>query len=332
MRELNLTKRVLVTGGSGFIGTNFISMIEKKGFEIMNIDFNKPRNNDQINYWKEVDICDYELLNNCISGFNPNYIVHLAARTDLDEKKNIDGYSANTVGVRNLMKICSELKGLTRIVVASSMLVCKSGYFPENGNDYCPNTIYGESKVITEKIVKEYDALDWILVRPTSIWGPWFGAPYNNFFRLVMNSKYVNLNHKRAAIKTYGFVYNTCDQIFSIMMSQDKNIRHDYFYLGDAIPINISDWANLISDCVNKKRPYVVPSAFLKLAGWGGDIFQSLGINFPMSSFRFNNMTTNHIIDLRKTMIILEQNNYNDSQNDLCVNTIETINWLNKNK
>lgn len=324
--------KIIVTGGSGFIGTNFISIIEKKGFEIKNIDIKEPKNIEHSKYWEKVDICDYNVFHKSVTRFNPNYIVHLAARTDLDEKKNLEGYSANTVGVRNLMKICSELKDLKRTIVASSMLVCKLGYFPENGNDYCPNTIYGESKVITEKIVKEYEDLDWILVRPTSIWGPWFGAPYNNFFRLVRSSKYVNLNKKRAAVKTYGYVINTCDQIFSLLVSQNNNIIHDYFYLGDSPPINISDWANLICDCENKKRPYIVPSIILKFAGWGGDVLQRIGIGFPMSSFRFKNMTTNHIIDLSKTLKIEEQKEDNDSQNNLYLNTKETINWLNKNK
>jgi nucleoside-diphosphate-sugar epimerase len=324
--------KIIVTGGSGFIGTNFITFIESKGFEILNIDIKEPKNKDQFKYWEKVDICDYNSFFNSVNRFNPNYIVHLAARTDLDEKKNIEGYSVNTIGVSNLMKICSELKELKRTIIASSMLVCKLGYFPVDGNDYCPNTIYGESKVITEKIVKEYENLDWILVRPTSIWGPWFGAPYNNFFRLVRSSKYVNLNNKRAAIKTYGFVTNTCDQIFSLMTSLDKSIIHDYFYLGDAPPINISDWANIICDCENKKRPYVIPSLILKLVGWGGDILQRIGIRFPMSSFRYKNMTTNHIIDLSKTLKIAEHKEGNDSNDNLYLNTKETINWLNKIK
>lgn len=324
--------KIAITGGSGFIGTNLVEYFINLGYNVINIDIAKPKNRDYDKNWIQLDILNFDLFSNKLKEFNPNYIIHLAARTDLDEKKNIKGYDTNIQGVDNLMNICSELKDLNRVIIASSMLVCKLGYIPTNGFDYCPNTIYGESKVLTEKIVRRFEKIDWILVRPTSIWGPWFGAPYNNFFRLVRNSKYLNLSKKRAAIKTYGYVKNTCLQIHSLMLCKDKNVIHDYFYLGDVHPINISDWADLICECENKRKPIVIPSIILKIAGFVGDILQRVGIPFPMSSFRFNNMTTNHIIDLSKTLKIVENNGGNDSQNNLYTNTKETINWLNKNK
>ena len=43
-------------------------------------------------------------------------------------------------------------------------------------------------------------------------------------------------------------------------------------------------------------------------------------------------LTTNQIIDLSKTLKIVEQNGGNYTQNNLYLNTKETINWLNKNK
>ena len=71
------------------------------------------------------------------------------------------------------MNISIGLNELKKIIIASSMLVCELGYSPKNFNDYKPNTLYGESKVLTEKIVKKFKN-SWTIVRPTSIWGPWF--------------------------------------------------------------------------------------------------------------------------------------------------------------
>jgi nucleoside-diphosphate-sugar epimerase len=322
--------RVLVTGGSGFIGTNLISLLESNGHEILNIDISAPRNEMQNKFWQKVDIRDFVNFKVAIIDFNPDYIIHLAARTDLDENKDINGYSANIEGVRNLMDICAELTQIKRIVVASSMLVCKLGYIPENGNDYCPTTLYGESKVQTEKIVKDYPNLDWILVRPTSIWGPWFGAPYNSFFKLVMSGRYVNLKPSHAATKTYGYVHNTCLQILSLVFNENDAVKHGYFYLGDNTPINISVWADIISNISNGKKVFSIPSWSLNIAGKIGDFIISLGLKFPMSSFRYKNMTTNHVMDMTKTFSIMQHENKILLKNELVENSRETINWINK--
>ena len=106
------------------------------------------------------------------------------------------------------MLIIKELSCLKKIIITSSMLVCKGGYQPLNQVDYKPNTIYGESKVITEKIV--WDNLpncDWAIIRPTSIWGPWFSVPYRNFFEMIISKKYFHIGDE-ACTKTYGYVGN----------------------------------------------------------------------------------------------------------------------------
>ena len=193
--------RYIVTGGSGFIGTNVIALLLSKNYDILNIDIREPQNKDHFNYWIDCNICNYDKLRKLILDYDPDYIIHLAARTDL-VGETLNDYSANIDGVKNLMNISIELNELKKIVIASSMLVCELGYFPKNFNDYKPNTLYGESKVLTEKIVKKFKN-SWTIVRPTSIWGPWFGEPYNNFFRLVIMGAYFNINEKEAANKTF---------------------------------------------------------------------------------------------------------------------------------
>lgn len=80
-----MKKRILVTGCSGFIGTNIIEFY-KDNFEVLNIDCLKPRNNDHIVFWKNVDILDEELTTSVFKDFQPNYVFHMAARTDLEGK------------------------------------------------------------------------------------------------------------------------------------------------------------------------------------------------------------------------------------------------------
>ena len=178
--------KILITGASGFIGTNLLEDLNAKGYTVLNLDFNEPKILKRRNVWKNVDITEYESFKKVVLDFKPDYIVHLAARTDLDGK-TLKDYDANVSGVENLMNIVNECKSLKKVIVASSKFVTRNGYVIKDQFDYCPHTKYGESKVETEKKVWENKPhCDWCIIRPTSIWGPWFGVPYRNFFDMVI--------------------------------------------------------------------------------------------------------------------------------------------------
>ena len=289
-------EKVLVTGGSGFIGTNLIDLFSSLGKEVLNIDFNKPKKNSHFAYWQNIDITNFIALQNAIQSFNPEFVVHLAARTDLNGKTIIN-YNTNTVGTQNLIKILNQTPSVKRVIFTSSMLVCKPGYIPNHQTDYAPSTVYGESKVLMEKIIRESSHnYDWTIVRPTSIWGPWFGEPYRNFFDMVINKKYFHIGNK-SYTKTYGYVENLFYQIDAILNTPTNKIHGKVFYLGDYEPTNIKIWANEIAKELDISIK-TVPFQLIKFAALSGDILKYLGIKFPMTSFRLKNMTTNNVVDL----------------------------------
>ena len=187
-------KKILITGASGFIGTNLLEHF-KENYIVRNIDFNIPKKQDISLFRENIDITNYSEFEKSVLEFSPDYIVHLAARTDL-QGKILEDYSANTIGVKNLLKIVELLPNLRKVVLASSLLVCLAGYCPKDQFDYAPTTVYGESKVETEKIVwANKPHCDWAIIRPTSIWGPWFGEPYRNFFDMVMERRYFHIGN-----------------------------------------------------------------------------------------------------------------------------------------
>ena len=296
-------------------------LIEK--YEILNIDIRESNLTELQKYTSIVDITNYENFRNVVIGFSPDYIIHLAARTDLNGKFIYD-YSANTVGVSNLMKIILELPKLKKLIVTSSMLVCHTGYYPKNQFEYAPNTLYGESMVDTEKIVWDNKPqCDWAIIRPTSIWGPWFGVPYRNFFDMVISRKYFHIGRK-SCTKTYGYVGNAVYQIEQILFHETLNEDQKVFYIGDNPPTNIEIWANEIAAELNFdiKR---VPFWMLKIAAYFGDLLKLFNITFPMTSFRLKNMTTDNTIDLSET--------YKIAPNPPCsrIDGIKaTLQWLKK--
>jgi nucleoside-diphosphate-sugar epimerase len=317
-------KKLLVTGGSGFIGTNVIEKFQDN-FEILNIDIASPKIESHKKYWKKIDIVDFVSFAEIVASFNPDFVIHLAARTDLNGE-TIEEYAANTVGVKNLLQILDNCKSLQRVIFTSSMYVTIPGYQPKSFEDYKPHTAYGESKVQTEKIIKKYNpSYSWCITRPTSIWGAWFGEPYSHFFDIVLSHKYLHMG-SRACNKTYGYIENTVHQIFLLINASAEQINNKVFYLGDWPAYNISEWADEIAYEANIKIPSV-PFFIFKLLAWGGDFLKLVHIKFPMTSFRLKNMTTDNVHDLTPIKKIMP-----NLVADRKTGVKKTLEWINSQK
>lgn len=314
--------KILITGGSGFIGTNLIEYYLNKGVEVMNIDIKPPKNVLFNIYWKDCDIRNYDLFKKCILDFNPQYIVHLAALANFSGR-SIEDYSSNTIGVENLVNIANEVRNIEKVIFTSTMLVCKAGYQPINDNDYCPVNLYGQSKVIGEKIVKskaEELNYKWAIIRPTSIWGPWFGKNYRSFFEMISKRKYFNFTGKMCE-KTYGYVGNIVYQIDSILMSDLSNGRT--LYIGDYQPTKIKEWADEIAKIYGVNIP-TIPVVIIKILALFGDLLKKMNLNFPINSFRLKNMTTDNIINLEETRKIAPLTIFSRQEGNML-----TIEWMN---
>lgn len=290
--------RVLVTGGSGFIGTNMVQYCIDHHITVLNIDKAEPRNMDHAFCWQKVDICNSVDLQAIIKEFLPTHVVHLAARTDL-EGKSLDDYRENIEGVANVIRAIDSIDSVIKAVFASSMLVCSPGYVPMSYQDYKPSTVYGASKVQTELIVHRYAAMacQWNIVRPTSIWGPWFAEPYRTFFDLLAENKFFHMGRK-SCTKTYGYVGNTVFQITQLLFERSHGLHGKTFYLGDKPPINIAEWADEILIELGRTPARGLPFWVFSGAARFGDMLAKMGVRFPMTSFRLKNMTTDNVIHL----------------------------------
>jgi nucleoside-diphosphate-sugar epimerase len=294
-------EKIIITGGSGFIGTNLVQYYLDRDIKVLNYDIKSPRNKSHIKYWQRADILDIETLSKVIQEFNPDYIFHLAARTDLDGNC-IEDYAANTQGVSNLVEAAKCASDLKRVIFASSMLVCELGYQPVNELDYFPSTPYGESKVEGEKIVRSEagDTYSWLIVRPTSIWGPWFDVPYKSFFTAVMKGHY--FHPKGLEVKrSYGFVLNAVSELIKLASCREELVHSKTFYLADYEPIELKSWGVMIQQALNSREIKEVPVAAFILAAKIGDLLKKMGYTSPpMTTFRFNNMRTNAVFDMNE--------------------------------
>jgi len=298
-KDLLSKETVLITGGSGFIGTNLVEFYLGAGVGgVFNLDIVQPRNPLHVDAWRAVDICNVSELSQIVEAINPSVVFHLGARTDLSGSRLSD-YAANTVGVANLIEVLKSLKKPPRTIFASSRLVCRLGYIPTGDDDYAPSTIYGESKIETELAVRRMmgDVIPWVIVRPTSIWGPWFGTPYKNFFDAVRRRLYLHPENRQIE-KSFGFVGNTVYQLHRLMFSSFDEARSKTLYLCDYPNVEIGDWSRRIAVAMGVRPPLEVPGALLSGLAIAGDLLERGGLrNAPLTSFRLQNLVTEMIYD-----------------------------------
>ena len=172
-------KRFLVTGGAGFIGSNFIQLLlQQPDLQVLNMDKLTYAGNldslqavaDQPGYgFIQADICIAEQVEKIINEFQPDAIVHFAAESHVD--RSIDGPAAfiqtNIIGTFNLLeatrKYWRELpdgaKNSFRFLHVSTDEVYGSlgetGLFTET-TPYAPNSPYSASKAASDHLVRAF--------------------------------------------------------------------------------------------------------------------------------------------------------------------------------
>lgn len=290
---------VLVTGGSGFIGTNAVQALLDAGRTVASIDVAAPRDPRHRALWTQVDLVDADAVRAAVAATAPASVLHLGARTDL-EGATLEDYAANTTGTVNLLAALRGCAAPPRVIVASSRMVCPIGYQPRSDVDFDPPNAYGMSKVETERIFREGDYPGtWAIARPTSIWGPWFEAPYRDFFLAVAKGRYRHPG-KAQIRKSFGYVENTVAQLLALLAAPHEAIQGRVFYLADYEPIDVLEWAGEIrraTDGLSSVK--TVPLAVLRGLARTGDVLKRLGwVNVPLTSFRLDNLLTEMIYDM----------------------------------
>lgn len=295
--------RVLVTGTSGFIGGHVAEWLSRSGHLTFGLDRLPPARELAGVQTRICDLTRRDSVAELLGTIAPDAIVHLAARTDLDDRAGLAGYTANTTGVENLLAAIAATPSVRRAICTSSQLVCRVGWVPAHDDDYQPNTAYGESKVLTEQLWKGADGAgrEWCIVRPTTIWGPGMNPHYLRFFALIRDGRYFHVG-AGPTFKSYGFVGNTAFQLERLLEAPTERMNRRTFYLADYEPLALEDWAEAFRQTLGASRIRTLPRPLARAAALLGDGLNHAGLpSFPFNSFRLRNVLTSYRFDLSAT-------------------------------
>lgn len=318
--------RLFVTGGSGFIGTTIVARALARGDAVLNVDIKAPNVEAQMPNWRELNILERDELIRTVAEFKPDYVIHLAAATGVDIPiPDPSHFLTNTQGVDNLVAAIRAAGTVKRAIYISSLLVCENGHVPKSDTEYCPPNPYGQSKVDGELIVRRSEhGSEWVIVRPTSVWGPWFEHSYKKFFQMVSRGIYVHIRKAADIVKPITYVGNASYMMETLLTAPSNRVASQTFYLGDYPECTVRQWGETVRRETGARWIPTLPYLPLKLAALFGDGLKLLGMHgFPLTSFRLKNLMTGAHYPIGKTQDAVGPLPYT-----LADGVRETVRWM----
>lgn len=229
---MNMINTILVTGGAGFIGSNFLNKFValKKNIEWVCVDkltYAGDLANIEVKdlpnfHFEKVDIVDKEALEKVFQKYRFDGVIHFAAESHVDNSiKNPDPFvMTNVVGTLNLLDLALK-NNIQRFHHISTDEVYgelgQSGYFTEE-TPYKPNSPYSASKAGSDHLVRAYHetyGLDTVISNCSNNFGPHQNSEklIPLFIKNLLANKKVPLYGSGMNIRDWLYVEDHCDAI-----------------------------------------------------------------------------------------------------------------------
>jgi dTDP-glucose 4,6-dehydratase len=259
-----------VTGGLGFIGSNFVISHLKKypSQELFILDnFSYSSNKSNLNgYWddwrvnsKNVDIRNLEALEAMYATFTPEITYHFAAESHVDNSIAGDDIfvATNILGTHNILKCVRKYGG--RLIHISTDEVY--GSLPLEGEEkftedtpYNPRNPYSATKAASDHLVRAYvntHGLDAIVTNCSNNYGP--RQHYEKFvptaIRHILDNHPVPVYGNGQNVRDWLFVDDHCDALLTIGENAKKGERYN---IGGGVELSNVEMVSMILDVMGK--------------------------------------------------------------------------------
>jgi UDP-glucose 4-epimerase len=289
-------KKVLVTGGAGFIGAHLVEKLIIQKYKVMVVDNLKtiggiPYVNPKCIFIKG-DILQKKILKK-IEKWRPQIIFHLAAQSAGESAYDNPKYDylTNGYGTYLISLLAKKIKVELFIYTSSVAVYGSSKNKIDENSRINPDSIYGVSKYIGEMFIRQIlysTKVRTVIFRIFNTFGP---GENLNFLKKGMVSIYSSYLWKNKPILVKGSLsrfrnFNYIDDCINILLQSiiNKNLsKNEIFNLTSSKLIKIKDLIELILNINNKKNHKVIVKSETK-----GDSFGYNGSNSYLKK-KFNN-------------------------------------------
>ena len=277
-KNIRNNMKTLVTGGCGFIGSNFVlQQINSTNNTILNLDkltyagnsenLSSIQNHERYDFAKG-DICDATLVSETITNFQPDAIVHFAAESHVDRSIDcpMEFVNTNIIGTATILdaslKYCGhkKIKDKFKFLHVSTDEVFGSlghnGFFNEK-TPYDPSSPYSASKAGSDHLVRAWQrtyGFPALITNCSNNYGP-FQFPEKLIPLMIANcfdEKPLPVYGEGLNVRDWLFVEDHCEALYEVL--QNGKIGETYNIGGNNEIRNI-DIVNTICSTLNELKP-----------------------------------------------------------------------------
>ncbi|MDD3453502.1 MAG: dTDP-4-dehydrorhamnose reductase [Bacilli bacterium] len=165
-------KRYLVTGYNGQLGFDIVKELNNQGiYDILALDIN------------DMDITDARIVNKIFEEYQPEYVLHCAAYTNVDQAEDVKDlcYKINVTGTKNIVEASRRINAKLTYISTDYVFDGKKEGLYETSDEINPLSVYGKTKYLGEQEVRKYD--NHFIVRISWV----FGINGKNFVKTMLN-------------------------------------------------------------------------------------------------------------------------------------------------
>lgn len=314
MKQLDLKKKILITGAAGFIGFHLAKTLLDMGatniigFDSINDYYDvqlkeerlKILNGYRFFHFIKGDLADIEILERLLNDNNVDIVVHLAAQAGVRYSlENPRAYlNSNLVGFFNIMNLSVKNK-IEHFVYASSSSVYgynKKVPFSVGDKTDNPVSLYAATKKSNELLAYSYANIYKLPVtglRFFTVYGP-YGRPdmaYFSFTQKILNNEPITVFNNGNLYRDFTYIDDIVRGIISVIPNAPKNDEYEVPYkvynIGNNKPENLMMFISILEKVIGKKAKI----SFAPMQK--GDVYQTFAdIDDLIKDFNFKPTTS----------------------------------------
>jgi dTDP-glucose 4,6-dehydratase/UDP-glucose 4,6-dehydratase len=281
-------KNILITGGCGFIGSNFINYFYRKHQNVMiynldamyycaseeNID-EDIRKSPRYKLIKG-NLCSYDLVNHIINDYEIEYIIHFAAQSHVQNSfdDSLQYTKDNIVGTHNLLEVVRKYGKIKKIIHVSTDEVYGESMIDKNENKkteesiLCPTNPYAATKAGAELIAQSYYHsfnIPIIITRGNNVYGPnqYPEKIIPRFIKLLKEGKKVTIQGDGSNVRAFIHVLDVA-KAFDIIL--EKGVVGEIYNIGsdDHEEYSVRHVAEMLIKKITKTEEYYEHIEYIK--------------------------------------------------------------------
>jgi len=260
-RKYVSNKRVLVTGGAGFIGSHLVDNLISKNNQVLIVDdlsTGSRRNVNKKSKFIKLSTTKYKPLMKIFSEFKPEYVFHLAANTNVPLSIKDPIFDFQTLaGSLNLLEACRNYPPRLFIYLSSGFIYGNTNNRPIPENEvFKPISPYSISKNTIENYLEFYHnvyGLEFVGLRPATVYGPrQEKGAMADYINKLNSGHQAEIYGDGTKTRDYLYVSDLISGINAISILP-KSKRNRIFNIGTSIETTLLDLYKTIANLMGKK-------------------------------------------------------------------------------